>query len=202
MSDSFWMYFFGFLTACVASAITSFPVLLGVWLTYRKTQSVEVKADQALMVGAEAKSAAVTASIVSQLQVAGKATADALQDKATQAAIAKLAQGQEELKQVAGDTNGGGAANQQLKDTNASLKEIATEAVTNLELARDVKLQAEGRSKPAPVAPVIPEHNSPTTRRQRQTAELQTLRARLVAATLGLDLPAREASPDAVEEEN
>jgi hypothetical protein len=75
-----------------------------------------------------------------------------------------------------------------------SLTGIATEAVENLEQAARNKLAAEGKPPYVPVAPVVAEHASPTTKRQQATADLQTLRARAVAAALNLGLPARKAS--------
>lgn len=78
---------------------------------------------------------------------------------------------------------------------NASLNEMASEAITNLEIAAAKHLAASGKVPPLPLVPVVPEHNSPTTEKQRIDAERETLRARLTAAALQLDLPARRAAP-------
>jgi len=75
-----------------------------------------------------------------------------------------------------------------------SYYEMAEEAIANLESAVNEKRALQG----LPVSPVVPaviaEHNSPTTLAQQRTADLQTMRARLVAATAALGLPAREAA--------
>lgn len=72
-----------------------------------------------------------------------------------------------------------------------SYEEIGTEAVGHLESLAPKKAQ-----KPVkPLARVVPEHNSPTSMSQKDVADLQTLRARLVAATLELGLPPRQAAP-------
>jgi hypothetical protein len=114
--------------------------------------------------------------------------------RATEQAAATVASKVEEVKNVAANI----VVDQTLKnmtDERNSYKELAHEATKNLELAA----AASGSPLPAPVAPVIPEHSSPSSQRQRDTAELQTMRARLVAATLHLGLPPREASAEAEE---
>lgn len=75
-----------------------------------------------------------------------------------------------------------------------SYKDVAAEAVDNLEAAHKAYAQRHGKHVPEPLAAVIPEHSSPPKQKQIDTADLQTLRARLTAATLGLELPARQAS--------
>lgn len=67
-----------------------------------------------------------------------------------------------------------------------SYKEIAEEAVRMAES----KVPPEKRA--APLAPVVGEHNSPQTQKQKEDAELMTLRARVTAATLASGLPPRE----------
>lgn len=84
---------------------------------------------------------------------------------------------------------------QQLEAEVLSYKEIAKEAVGGMEAVADRHAKALGKQRVAPLAPVVPEHSSPTTMAQQAIAELQTTRARLVAATLELGLPARTASP-------
>lgn len=77
-----------------------------------------------------------------------------------------------------------------------SYREMADEAIKNLEKAVNDGLKLSGRPPFAVVPPVVPEHSSPTTERQQDVADMQTMRARLVAATLALRLPAREASQE------
>jgi len=77
-----------------------------------------------------------------------------------------------------------------------SYKEIALEAVRNLELAANDKRMEQGRQMFPPLAPVVPEHSSPSSKDQRESAEIQTLRAKLVAAKLDLGLPVRTANDD------
>lgn len=73
-----------------------------------------------------------------------------------------------------------------------SYKEIAEEAVAMAELRVNRERRASGYESTRVVAPVVPEHSSPVTTEQQKTADLQTLRARVTAATLALGLPARE----------
>lgn len=90
------------------------------------------------------------------------------------------------------------AKNSEIKALNSrqtSLEEIADEALTSLEVVAVEKSKEIGKPIPKKLAAVVAEHNSPTTKKQEKDAELSTLRARLVAATLQLDLPAREAPP-------
>jgi len=76
-----------------------------------------------------------------------------------------------------------------------SYREMADEAIKNLETIRSERQIGTGMPSPSIVAAVVPEHNSPTTQTQQDSADLQTMRARLVAATLSLGLPARKAAP-------
>lgn len=76
-----------------------------------------------------------------------------------------------------------------------SYEEIGLESIRNLEAAAREKRRSEGRPMPVPVAPVVAEHGSPTTQEALETAKLQTIRARLVAATHALDLPPRVGTP-------
>lgn len=90
------------------------------------------------------------------------------------------------------------AKDEQLKDSESraqSYKEMAEEAIKNLEAKVNELRSASGRPNFPVVPDVVPEHNSPTSPKQQATADLQTLRARLVAATVQLGLPAREAAP-------
>lgn len=73
-------------------------------------------------------------------------------------------------------------------------KQVSGEAVGNLRKAANAKRVRDGKEPYEDLADVIPEHNSPVTEEQRQTAELATVRAALVAATKDLNLPPREVS--------
>ena len=75
-------------------------------------------------------------------------------------------------------------------------KAMAEEAVANLEASAAVH---SAYAPIPPLAAVLPEHSSPTTAQQRETAEIATMRARLVAANLALGLepePAKERDED------
>lgn len=78
-----------------------------------------------------------------------------------------------------------------LDEQRKSYKEIAEEAVKVAEAKLEDKL-------PKKLAPVVPEHASPTSKEQEETAELATLRQRVTAVTLAADMPPREhsAAPD------
>jgi hypothetical protein len=78
----------------------------------------------------------------------------------------------------------------------ASYRQIAEEAVANLETMTNATRAAEGQPSLTVLAPVVPEHQSPTTPRQQAAADVATMRARLVAASLGLGI-----SPKAPSEE-
>jgi hypothetical protein len=78
------------------------------------------------------------------------------------------------------------------EDASKSYKEIAAEAVAALEKKAEERL---GSALPAKIAPVVPEHSSPVSVAQQEAADLQTLRARVTAATLALGLPARTSTP-------
>jgi hypothetical protein len=78
---------------------------------------------------------------------------------------------------------------------NRSYRQIADEAVTRLEAQAAGHVAERGQPLVAILAPVVPEHQSPPTLRQQATADLQTMRARLVAATLALGQPPRAAGP-------
>lgn len=75
----------------------------------------------------------------------------------------------------------------ELQERCASLLLISTKAVARLEKEADRRQLALGK-KPIPkLIPVEAEHNSPTTERQKNAAEFQSIKARLIAATLILD---------------
>lgn len=75
-----------------------------------------------------------------------------------------------------------------------SFKEIADESVTSVESIVNRMRAEKGEEEFKPMKAIVPEHASPIKQSQQDTADLQTMRARLVAATLNLHLPAREAS--------
>lgn len=82
-----------------------------------------------------------------------------------------------------------------------SWRTAATVAVENLELATTKFLSDDDPKKKIPkLAPVIAQHCSPTLPQAQRLAELQTITARLTAATLALGLPPRTAT--AVQGEN
>ncbi len=68
-----------------------------------------------------------------------------------------------------------------------SYRNMANEAVTNLETAVE-KFLADDIKRVPRLAPVVPEHQSPTTPQARVIADIATLRARAVAAALALGL--------------
>lgn len=79
-----------------------------------------------------------------------------------------------------------------LEQRGDSLRGIADTALDALEDAAKKKLADEGKPAVVPVAAVIAERRSPVTKEEKEAAELATSRARLVAASLALDLPPRE----------
>lgn len=81
-----------------------------------------------------------------------------------------------------------------------SYREMTEEAITNLEMVAAQTQPAQGTTHPAPLAPVVPEHSSPTTMMQRETAHIATMRARLVAANLGLGIDPRPMPPPSTDE--
>ncbi len=66
-----------------------------------------------------------------------------------------------------------------------SYKGMADRAILRLEQEVADRRAREGFPAVVPVAPVLPEHQSPVTANQQETADMATLRARLVAAELG-----------------
>jgi len=73
-----------------------------------------------------------------------------------------------------------------------SYEQISERALTVLTVQAEAKLATEGKTLPAALAPVVPEHRSPMTGEQRDVAKLATARARLTALELALGVPARE----------
>jgi hypothetical protein len=71
-----------------------------------------------------------------------------------------------------------------------SYKGIARDALKHLESLINRDLAAKGAPPLILIAPVIPEHQSPSTPDQQEVAQLATLRARLVAAQLSLGVEA------------
>jgi hypothetical protein len=74
----------------------------------------------------------------------------------------------------------------------ASYRAMAASAVAKLETAASQAADHAGAVLPLSLAAVVPEHNSPVTLEQQETADVATLRARLVAASLALGIPVAE----------
>lgn len=92
---------------------------------------------------------------------------------------------------------------ERLKDkveANKSLKEMLHEAVAVAEVYVNEKRAGVGMGPFTKLAPVVPEHSSPVSEKQQETADLQTLRASLTAAKLELGMPARESGPPEAKE--
>jgi hypothetical protein len=85
------------------------------------------------------------------------------------------------------------ALNAELKKQNDMFKSMAVVAIANLEAAANIARQKAGQPPIERIAAVIPESNSPPSQEQIDEAERVTLRARLTAATMALNLPARAA---------
>lgn len=84
-----------------------------------------------------------------------------------------------------------------------SWKHMAEEGVEDLEKVAKRERARNGHGpvkKAIPVAAVVPEASSPPTKQQKETAEVQTMRARLVAAKLDLGLPKRTIKGDKTDE--
>lgn len=79
----------------------------------------------------------------------------------------------------------------QLADANAdtaSWMQMAKEAMGNLEIASAKIRSLTGAPQPPALIAVVPEQSSPPTKQQESTADIATMRARLVAANLNLEL--------------
>lgn len=79
-----------------------------------------------------------------------------------------------------------------LQESLAGYREMASEAVANLEAAAAQARELRGQTVAPILAAVVPEHNSPVTPEQAEHAARQTLRARATASALDLGLPPRE----------
>lgn len=76
------------------------------------------------------------------------------------------------------------------KDTEiVSLRSILKASLFATEVATNKLLALQDKPAIVPVAPVVAEHSSPTTPAQAKTADLATMRARVVASFVALDLP-------------
>lgn len=84
-----------------------------------------------------------------------------------------------------------------LKANAASWEEMAKELGINIEKAVNRKRAAEGLAPFEVIKPIVPEHSSPVTMQQQSTADIGTMRARLVAAAKELNLPQRPVPPPA-----
>ncbi len=74
----------------------------------------------------------------------------------------------------------------ELREQRDSLKKVADRAVASLEAEAERQQLTRGETPIPRLKPVAPEHNSPTSERQQQAADLGTLQAREVAAKLAL----------------
>jgi hypothetical protein len=72
-----------------------------------------------------------------------------------------------------------------------SFEQISMEALRILDDVASKTLGEDRKPLLQIVAPVVPEHSSPPTREEIDTARLATARARLTAASLALDIPPR-----------
>jgi hypothetical protein len=84
----------------------------------------------------------------------------------------------------------------ELKKERDAFRSMLVSAVANLEAAGAERLKESGLVPPRPLAPVIPESNSPPTKEQQDAADMATLGAKLTAASLVLGLPARPKPDD------
>lgn len=80
-----------------------------------------------------------------------------------------------------------------------SLQEIADESARAAREMGNYLRAKEGKPPIIPVAPVISESHSPSTKRQRDEAHIATLRANLAATKLAVGLPPRVEPERAVE---
>jgi hypothetical protein len=81
-----------------------------------------------------------------------------------------------------------------------SYQQIAAKALDRLETKVHGETDPPGSVRPDLLAPVVPEHSSPMTERQRRTADIATQRARLVAVDFALGIkPETEPSAEAQE---
>lgn len=75
----------------------------------------------------------------------------------------------------------------ELREQRDSFKKVADRAVSALESEAERRQIARGESPIPMIAPVVREHNSPPTERQRIAADFETLNARQVAAKLAIE---------------
>lgn len=78
-----------------------------------------------------------------------------------------------------------------------SWMEMTQELGINIEKAVNRKRAIEGMPPFKIIEPIVPEHSSPVTTQQQNTADIGTMRARLVAAAEELNLPPRPTPPPA-----
>jgi hypothetical protein len=88
----------------------------------------------------------------------------------------------------------------ELREQRDSYKKLAVSATVVLEEAA-VRHQKQHGIQPIPlIPPVVPQHNSPTSPKQREAADFATLQARTVAATVAIQLKPPEPPPAGSEE--
>src|ERR1041385_2988656 len=82
-----------------------------------------------------------------------------------------------------------------------SYRQIAEEAVRQLEQARNQVRERRGQAPFTTFAPVQAEHSSPVKEQQIETAHIATLRARLIAAVLDIRQEPPQYDPNEPEDE-
>ncbi len=95
------------------------------------------------------------------------------------------------------------AKDAQIADLVARLKNsdsVGGDAVRMMQIAMEQKRAAEGMPSIKPLAPVIPEHQSPVTEAEEATARQATRRAEVTAAALELGVPGRKANTEQTSE--
>jgi hypothetical protein len=75
-------------------------------------------------------------------------------------------------------------------------RSVANDAVRIMQAAMAKQREAQGEPPIKVIAPVLPEHQSPVTPAEQETAHQATLRAAVTAAALELGVPARSRKPD------
>lgn len=89
----------------------------------------------------------------------------------------------------------------ELENQRKSYREIAEEALEVTEREVNTKRVSEGKRPFVSMADVVPERSSPVTKEQQESADLQTVRARITAVKVALELPPRETGEPETEEQ-
>ena len=83
-----------------------------------------------------------------------------------------------------------------LRSQRDSYRNMAEEAVKNIEELVNADRLKKGKPPFDKLAPIVAEHSSPTTEAARDTADVGTMRARLVAANLAMGIEAEKEQAD------